>query len=456
MAVIKSCIILALVFVVSSLRVEGQLFAKGEDGSPVKVVVRANPKSAEYAQRQGLRDIQRARGRRLKVGDEIYYSLGGSINSAINPAASGTTEFESCEGQVCTDLAAQTPQYGCNVEHRGVVNASDTGCEYWYAYGDNSSTFGNLATDFFDFQLATGEKRKQRVLFGCSSIQDGNLNDGTSLLDGLMGLGGGSLSVVHQLEKQGVFDNSFALCLEGESTGGQLFLGTNSLPDNAHFIKLLGKDGDTFYRVDLVGLRVASKSLAINASLLQATEDGLSDGTILDSGTTYTLLPTSIWTALVDADLNRDFPVVGMVFGNGTKWNLPPSSYLFAMDDNKTVCIAAQDAGEHPTTIIASSWMRNFFVLHDRTRNRIGFVPFNSASPGASPSPPAALPPSPTNTSTNAPPTALAVSAPPPSSPPATAGSGNNSTNAPKSGSTLVASILLAALACIASGAFAI
>eukprot|EP00897_Mesotaenium_endlicherianum_P005941 jgi/Mesen1/5375/ME000268S04574 len=329
MAVTKSCLGIALAISIFLLRAESQLITKvpqgapddvwtveereaflqqagfrfpmthgvlkqveGEDGAPAKVVARADTKSAEYAKWQRLADIRRARGRRLKVGDVIDYTVGGGIASALrnayyitislgskqqkfnvqvdtgsdllwvpcdciqcandtaysgapfSPVASGTTEFESCESRVCASLAAQAPQFGCNVERRGVVNASDPNCEYWYAYADNSSTFGNLVTDSFNFQLSTGESLSPRLLFGCSSIQDGNLVDERNALDGLIGLGGGDLSVFQQLEEQGVIANTFALCLEGQGVGGHLFLGTSSLPSNAQYIELLGQDGE--------------------------------------------------------------------------------------------------------------------------------------------------------------------------------------------------------------------
>eukprot|EP00897_Mesotaenium_endlicherianum_P005940 jgi/Mesen1/5374/ME000268S04576 len=159
----------------------------------------------------------------------------------------------------------------------------------------------------------------------------------------------------------------------------------------------------TFYRVDLVGLQVAGQDLPLDASIFETDEEGSFRGSILDSGTTFTLLPTDAWTALAAAvgdavgvqffevggysclglrrpltfeDLDALFPMVAMVFGNGTAWDLPPSSYLFF----NVSFAGARNGLTCGSPKAPPSWMRNFFVLHDRSNNRIGFVPFNCTS----------------------------------------------------------------------------
>eukprot|EP00897_Mesotaenium_endlicherianum_P005942 jgi/Mesen1/5376/ME000268S04571 len=429
-----------------------------KDGVPVKVVEKVNRKSADYAQMQGHADFHRARGRQLKIGDEIEFNLGGNYlrppyayfitvslgsnqqtfnvqvdtgsdlmwvpcnclqcasdstftSDPFSPEASGTTVFEECGSTLCKSLSQRTDSFGCNVVHRDMRNSTDPFCEYWYRYGDNSSTFGNLVEDSFNFKLSTGVSLSPRVIFGCSSIQDGNLVEGTNVLDGLIGLGRGTLSVVNQLDFAQVIDDTFSLCLEGEGSGGHLFMGTNSLPDNAQYIDLLGLNANTFYGVDLMGLQLNGKDVELNTGVFQRNEDA-SGGTILDSGTTYTILPSSVveslalalasetgysFTQLPDGrfprflctltdggttepDLDSNFPPAAMVFSDngGTIWDLPASNYLFGVDDF-TVCIAALQGGSDSSmSIIGDTWLRNNYVLYDRANDRIGFIPFNS------------------------------------------------------------------------------
>ena len=72
----------------------------------------------------------------------------------------------------------------------------------------------------------------------CGFNQTGNLVDGGHAIDGVMGLGLGTSSLISQLASGEIVDNAFAHCLGGEEGGGRLVLGRTGEP-GMEYTKLL-------------------------------------------------------------------------------------------------------------------------------------------------------------------------------------------------------------------------
>nr|KAJ0226147.1 hypothetical protein LSAT_V11C100041330 [Lactuca sativa] len=70
------------------------------------------------------------------------------------------------------------------------------------------------------------------VLFGgCSTSETKHISTTERTLDGIMGLGRQSISVISQISSQGIAPNSFGHCLAGGDGGGILAFGTLVMPD---------------------------------------------------------------------------------------------------------------------------------------------------------------------------------------------------------------------------------
>ena len=68
--------------------------------------------------------------------------------------------------------------------------------------------------------------------------QGGNLVDGTSAFDGLIGFGVSNFTVQQEVAAQGIAGNAFSICLESSQTGGHLVLGRTAYPSSAKFTPL--------------------------------------------------------------------------------------------------------------------------------------------------------------------------------------------------------------------------
>eukprot|EP00897_Mesotaenium_endlicherianum_P005959 jgi/Mesen1/5391/ME000268S04590 len=225
--------------------------------------------------------------------------------------------------------------------------------------------------------------------FRCGREQGGSLLDNSYGLDGLMGLGQGPLSISNQLKLGGYAGGAFAMCLEGETTGGHLIFGVDSDPPGMQYTPLAGPPNTIFYYLGLESLDVGGEIIDTSAYLSIDQVSG-SGGVIVDSGTTFTQLSPPVYSSLkriiFDVSgleefdpreeyfdclqgapttlegLAKVFPNVTLHFGDAT-WTLPPSSYLFhlqaALDVQSSeladiVCIGATQLsrGQGPDIII--------------------------------------------------------------------------------------------------------
>lgn len=109
----------------------------------------------------------------------------------------------------CTSVPCQAVTNTCS---------DDNKCKYQVSYGDKSYTVGDLSTETFSFDSTSGRSVSiPKIVFGCGFENSGTFNETSS---GIVGLGGGQLSIVRQLGKQ--IGGKFSYCL--------VPMGTISLP----------------------------------------------------------------------------------------------------------------------------------------------------------------------------------------------------------------------------------
>ncbi|GMI96343.1 ASPARTIC PROTEASE IN GUARD CELL 1 [Hibiscus trionum] len=290
----------------------------------------------------------------------------------FNPSGSSTYSPVSCESRQCTSLDVSVCRGGK--------------CLYQVSYGDGSYTVGEFVTE----TVSLGNSgRIKGVALGCGHDNEG-LFVGAA---GLVGLGGGSMSLTSQMKA-----TSFSYCLvDRDSTGSSTLDFNSGLPADAVVAPLM-KSGkiDTFYYIGLTGFSVGGQPVKISPGLFDMDDSG-DGGVIIDCGTAITRLQTQAYNALRDAfvklttdlptasgvalfdtcyDLSSrssvKIPTVSFHFGGGKSMDLAANNYMIPVDSSGTYCFAFA-----PTTssmsIIGNVQQQGTRVSFDLANSRVGF-----------------------------------------------------------------------------------
>ncbi|GMJ11642.1 hypothetical protein like AT1G64830 [Hibiscus trionum] len=237
----------------------------------------------------------------------------------FDPQASSTYQKIPCGSDSCQAL----PRKQC-------TDTND--CQYLYSYGDKSFTVGTLSTDTLSFDSSDGQKTAfPTSIFGCGHNNQGSFRSPSA---GLVGLGGGPLSLVSQISTQ--IDNRFSYCLvpRSASSTSKLLFGQEAIISRPGAVStpLITKNPPTFYLLSLEGVSIGDKT----------AQAGSSQGNIvIDSGTTLTLLESTFYNNLesivkeaIGADPVQDPDgTFSLCYGAGTNINVPEMVFHFSGAD---------------------------------------------------------------------------------------------------------------------------
>ncbi|XP_010528690.1 PREDICTED: aspartic proteinase CDR1-like [Tarenaya hassleriana] len=269
-------------------------------------------------------------------------------------------------------------------------------CQYSISYGDRSHSIGHIAVD--TVTLGSTDSRPvalKNTVIGCGHDNAGTFNEKSS---GIIGLGGGSVSLIRQLGDS--IDGKFSYCLvplSSKSDGtSKMNFGSKAVVSGTGTVStpIVKKEPDTFYYLTLEAITVGSKKLDFDSSGL-GTEEG---NIIIDSGTTLTLLPSSFYSELestvasmVDAERTSDpgkflslcyqlssdlkVPTITMNF-KGADVKLDPSNY-FVLVAEGVVCLAF--AGNDNFSIYGNLSQMDFLVGYDSVSQKVSFKPTDCA-----------------------------------------------------------------------------
>ncbi|PKI61933.1 hypothetical protein CRG98_017659 [Punica granatum] len=260
-------------------------------------------------------------------------------------------------------------------------------CLYEVSYGDGSFTVGDFVTE----TITLGSAKIDNVAIGC-----GHNNQGLFVgAAGLLGLGGGSLSLPSQLNA-----TSFSYCLVDRDSDSASTLEFNTpLPPNVVTTPLVRNPQlDTFLYVALTGISVGGDRLPLSDSLFRLDGNG-DGGVIVDSGTAVTRLQTDAYNSLRDAFVRGtrelpaadgfalfdtcynlsskgsvEVPTVSFHFGKGKELPLPAKNYMIPVDSNGTFCLAFAPTSS-ALSIIGNVQQQGTRVGFDLANSAIGFVP---------------------------------------------------------------------------------
>ncbi|EYU27190.1 hypothetical protein MIMGU_mgv1a007505mg [Erythranthe guttata] len=177
----------------------------------------------------------------------------------FKPKSSSTYKTIPCSDRKCKSLYE--------------TSCSRTGknCLYSETYGDGSFTNGLLATETITLDSSDGKRVSfPNLIFGCGFKNGGIFDGGES---GIVGLGGGTASLVRQLG-QGMFSYCLIPLSDNKSSSSKLNFGDSA-------------------RVS--GISIGSERLGFSDKESGSEVNGIDGNVIIDSGTTLTLLPADLY-----------------------------------------------------------------------------------------------------------------------------------------------------------------
>ncbi|KAK9984679.1 hypothetical protein SO802_034204 [Lithocarpus litseifolius] len=316
----------------------------------------------------------------------------------------------------------------CPLDYIETSDCSSFSCPpFYYAYGD-----GSLIARLYKDSLSVPTSSVPSMLlpnftFGCAH---------TALAEpiGVAGFGPGLLSLPAQIATVSPqLGNRFSYCLVSHSFNqyrvhrpSPLILGRyddkerkdNSGidgSDSAEFVytsMLHNPSHPYFYSVGLKGISVGKRNIAAPEIVKRLDRSG-NGGTVVDSGTTFTMLPASLYNSVV-AEFDRrvgrvherasevedktglgpcyyydgkvvNVPAVVLHFvGNGSSVALPRRNYFYEFldgDKKKNVgCLMLMNGGDDeelsggPGAILGNYQQQGFEVVYDLEKKRVGFA----------------------------------------------------------------------------------
>nr|BAW35434.1 aspartic protease [Nepenthes alata] len=302
-----------------------------------------------------------------------------------NPQSSSTFSTLPCSSRYCENAWSS-----CDYSNY---------CDFNYGYGDRSSVRGYMATETFTFGTSDNSVSVPDVVFGCANDNQGTFAQfGDS---GLVGLANSALSLPYQLQT-----GKFAYCLTSKESTSYSTLLMGSLADQlpvaiAGTTPLISNPSrPLYYYLELQGIDVGGSPLPISSDAFAINQDG-SGGMMIDSGTTYSQLPSSVMNvmanaltqitnlALVDYSSYTGLPICmqlpsdgssgvqlpGMVFHFENYALYLSGEQLWTYPASGVVCLAMTSVNGLGLSIFGNSQQINMQVVYDLQNQLLGFTP---------------------------------------------------------------------------------
>ncbi|KAL2472260.1 Eukaryotic aspartyl protease family protein [Abeliophyllum distichum] len=302
------------------------------------------------------------------------------IAPLFNPKKSSSYRNLSCQSQLCSALGSSS----CDRKNN---------CQYSVTYGDNSYSNGDIAADTISFQSSTGKSVSfPKTVFGCGHENGGTFNETDS---GIIGLGGGALSIVNQLSRS--TGGTFSYCLtqvDEPNVTSKISFGSNALFSGPNVVStpLIKKSPDTYYYLNLEGVSVGTNKIVYKPLKSPKASDDQGN-IIIDSGTTLTFIPEQLYQQLESSlakvikgkrvtDPQGFFNLCYQV--NGGKFSPPtivahftgadvelPSTSTFLEIEEGLVCLTLFPSQD--IAIFGNLSQMNYLVGYDLVKNKVSF-----------------------------------------------------------------------------------
>lgn len=311
-----------------------------------------------------------------------------------NSGSSSSASSVSCSDQRCS-LGLESSDSVCS--------SQSNQCSYTFQYGDGSGTSGYYVSDLLHLDTilegAVTTNSTANIMFGCSTVQNGDLTKSDRAVDGIFGFGQQSLSIISQLSSQGVAPKVFSHCLNGDGSGGGILVLGQIVEPNIVYTSLV--PSQPHYNLNLQSISVNGQKLAIDSSVFATSTN---TGTIVDSGTTLAYLPEAAYDVFVNAitssisqsvrtviskgnqcylitsSVNDVFPPVSFNFADGAAMNLNPPDYLLQQNSiggAAVWCIGIMKISGQGITILGDLVLKDKIVVYDLQNQQIGWVNYD-------------------------------------------------------------------------------
>ncbi|GMI84578.1 hypothetical protein like AT1G64830 [Hibiscus trionum] len=297
----------------------------------------------------------------------------------FDPAASYTYKTISCRASQCVNL-------------EGSSCSSNQSCQYSVSYGDESFSDGDVAADTLILSSTSGPPViLPNVVIGCGHHNGGTFTENES---GIIGLGGGELSLISQLGT--TIAGKFSYCLlplteTGDSS--KMNFGSDAIVSGNGTVStpMTKIDPPTFYVLTLEAISVGTNRINFTNRPFGTAEGNI----IIDSGTTLTLLPGDFYSQVessVSSMINAtkvtgpeglslcynaitEFAVPDItVHFTGADVKLQPLN-TFAMVTETIACFTFAQAPISDLAIYGNMAQMNFLVGYDTEKQTVSFKP---------------------------------------------------------------------------------
>ncbi|XP_060182606.1 aspartic proteinase CDR1-like [Lycium barbarum] len=301
----------------------------------------------------------------------------------FNPKNSSSYKTVDCRNKLCQEVGSRS----CN----------NNTCNYEVIYGDLSGTSGDLSIETFTF-ASTSSKNVSipNIAFGCGHSNAGTFPNTTS---GIIGLGGGNVSIVNQMNQE--IKGKFSYCLipletsTNSNSTSHINFGESAVVSGPGVVStplIKSEEQETFYFLSLESISVGNKTLPFKSSKISSKAQG---NIIIDSGTTVTFVPFDFYANLektLVASINAtrkddpsgffkvcyaskngtiDAPKIVAHFTNADV-ELPPIN-TFTQVAEGLVCFTM--VPEEEVAIFGNLAQMNFLIGYDLVANKVSFLP---------------------------------------------------------------------------------
>ncbi|CAI0452714.1 unnamed protein product [Linum tenue] len=311
--------------------------------------------------------------------------------------SSSTASLISCSDQRCV-VGLEAADSGC------LQNKNQ--CGYTFQYGDGSGTSGYYVADMLHLDTIVGGSVTTNstvpIVFGCSTLQTGDLKKPDRAVDGIFGFGQQGMSVISQLASQGVAPRVFSHCLKGDDAGGGILVLGEIVEPNIVYTPLVASQ--PHYNVNLQSISVGGQTLSIDPSVFGTSDN---KGTIVDSGTTLAYLADAAYDPFISAinsdvsqtvrpvvskgqqcylittSVNDLFPQVSLHFSGGASMLLNPQDYLVqqnSVNGASVWCIGFQKMQGQSITILGDLILKDKIFVYDLANQRIGWANYDCST----------------------------------------------------------------------------
>jgi len=254
-----------------------------------------------------------------------------------------------------------------------------------------------LINDSFSLPMRSSNIRPG-LTFGCGYDQQVGKNGAVqAAIDGMLGLGRGSVSLVSQLKQQGITKNVVGHCLSTNG-GGFLFFGDDVVPSSrVTWVPMAQRTSGNYYSPGSGTLYFDRRSLGVKPMEV-----------VFDSGSTYTYFTAQPYQAVVSAlkgglskslkqvsdptlplcwkgqkafksvfDVKNEFKSMFLSFASAKNaaMEIPPENYLI-VTKNGNVCLGILDgtAAKLSFNVIGDITMQDQMVIYDNEKSQLGWA----------------------------------------------------------------------------------